>query len=128
MTSHDHHAALFGTATKMVQGLYDTSAQPMYLYMDDLHKSCSKSFAQLLGYKSPAEWVAITDNIPAAFVMDDSIDVVIEAFQGCIQRGVAGTVNTTWRRKDGKPVKSKTTFVPLEVDGHRMALHFIQPL
>jgi PAS domain-containing protein len=127
MTSKDHHADIVTRATHQVQGLYDASPQAMYIYMDDEHKSCSKSFAALLGYKSPAEWQAIVDDIPAAFVADKSIDDVIGAFQACVRDGVAGTFDITWRRKDGKTVPSRTTFVPMEVDGHRMALHFIEP-
>lgn len=112
-------------ATQMVRNLYDTSAQSMYLYQDDHNKSCNKRFAQLLGYASPEEWAAVHTNFPSAFVQPESQGKLIDAYQTAMQSGVASAVPITWKRKDGKPVKTNVILAPIEVGGHRLALHFI---
>lgn len=124
----DHHGDLFQAAVKQFQALFDESPQGMYLYMDDVHKACNERFAKLLGYRNAAEWNAVLENIPAVFVHDPKdIDLVIDSFQDCIGKGVGAVLDIPWRRKDGKPVPARTIMVPYEQDGHRMALHFIQP-
>jgi hypothetical protein len=122
----DSHAQVLDKATRQVQTLYDESKQAMYLYLDDEHKSCSRSYAKLLGYASPAEWAAVTTNIPAVFVHQNDVHGVIQAFQSALNDGVATTMPVTWLRKDGKPVPTTMTLLPFDVDGHRLALHFIQ--
>lgn len=125
---HDHdHGGLFDDALDRLQDLFADSAQPMYVFMSDDLKACNERFSKLLGYKSPAEWAAVVDDIPRAFVMDDSIEAVIEAFQSTLENGVAQVVPVAWRRKDGKAVKTKTIFAPFDHEGHRMALHFVDP-
>lgn len=125
---HDHdHAGLFDGALERLQDLFADSEQAMYVFLSDDLKACNERFAKLLGYRSPAEWAAIADDIPRAFVMDDSIEDVIEAFQAALHEGRAQVVPVAWRRKDGKGVKSKTLFVPFDHEGHRMALHFVDP-
>lgn len=123
---HNHsHDELFQDALDRLEGLFADSQQPMYVFLDDELKACNEGFAKLLGYKSPAEWAKVVDDIPRAFVADESIRTVIDSFQAALQEGKAQKVPVAWRKKDGKSVRTNTIFVPFDHDGHRMCLHFI---
>ena len=115
-------------ANELVQQLYATSPQAMYLYLDDHNKSCNEVFAKMLGYASPKDWAAVHTSFPQAFVHPDSQDELVGAYQDAMQDGVGSAFEVTWRRKDGKPQASQVILVPLDVGGERLALHFIEPL
>lgn len=112
-------------ATQQLRGLYDESGQAIYLFLDDHNKSCNKRFAQLLGYSTPEAWAAVHTSFPTAFVAPASQELLVETYQAALNDGVAATVPITWKRKDGKTVESEVTLVPFDVDGTRLALHFI---
>lgn len=127
-TAVDPHQQVLDAAVRRLQPLFESSQQPMYVYFDDHLKACNQRFAALLGYKDPAAWAAVVEDIPRAFVADESVEATIRAFQAAVGDGVAAEVPVTWRRKDGKAVRSRTVFVPFDEGGHRMALHFVHPL
>jgi PAS domain-containing protein len=112
-------------ATRQVQGLFETSGQAMYLFLDDGNKSCNARFAKLLGYADPKAWAAVTTPFTQAFVDPASQHDLVHAFQEAMQDGVGAQVPVTWRRKDGKTVRTQVILVPFEVGGERLALHFI---
>jgi PAS domain-containing protein len=112
-------------ATEQLRTLYEESGQAMYLYMDDHNKSCNKRFAQLLGYTNPEAWAAVHTSFPTAFVAPASQETLVDTYQAAMNDGVAANVPITWLRKDGKTVKSNVILVPIDVDGARLALHFI---
>lgn len=123
----DHHHDVLQGAKDRLEPLFEDSAQPMYVYFDDHLKFCNARFAKLLGYRDPAEWAAVVEDIPRVFVADDSVDTAIRTFQATVGEGIASEVPITWKKKGGKgTVRSRTIFVPFDHDGHRMALHFIQ--
>jgi PAS domain-containing protein len=113
------------TATEQMRALYGESQQAMYLFLDDHNKSCNPRFAKLLGYADPATWAAVQTSFPQAFVAPKSQGVLIDAYQAALQDGVATKVPVTWKRKDGKTVDTNVILVPVDVDGNRLALHFI---
>jgi hypothetical protein len=113
------------TATEQVRALYGESHQAMYLYLDDHNKSCNERFASLLGYGTPEAWAAVHTSFPLAFVAPASQERLVDAYQDAINDGVASRTPITWKRKDGKTVDTNVILVPLDVEGHRVALHFI---
>jgi hypothetical protein len=112
-------------ATAQVAELYKTSGQAMYLFLDDHNKSCNTRFAQLLGYATPEAWAAVHTSFPTAFVAPASQELLVETYQAAMNDGVAANVPITWKRKDGKTVETEVILVPFDVDGTRLALHFI---
>lgn len=112
-------------ATQQLRTLFEESGQAMYLYLDDHNKSCNKRFAELLGYATPEAWAAVHTSFPSAFVAPASQEDLVDTYQAAMNDGVAATVPVTWRRKDGKTVDTDVILVPLDVDGTRMALHFV---
>lgn len=124
---HDHsHDDLFDDVMDRLHDLFEDSEQGMYVFLDDELKACNARFAKMLGYSDPDEWAALGD-VPRSFVADDSIETVIRTFQATLEKGMATEVAVTWRSKAGKPVKTRTIFVPFDHDGHRAALHFVRP-
>ena len=57
MADNPHHEHLVKELTDQLEPIFSRSPQPVYLYLDDEHKSCNRKFAQMLGYSSPQEWV-----------------------------------------------------------------------
>lgn len=126
---HDHdHAPVLAAAARQLQNLFAASQQAMYLYLDDVHKVCNKRFSDLLGYRDPAAWAAVTQSFPAAFVAPDSQEDLVGTYQDAMEFGVGGVTPVVWKRKDGKTVETDVILVPFETEGHRMALHFIAPV
>jgi PAS domain-containing protein len=123
----DHRNQVLNAAQKQVQRLYDESPQAMYLFLDDRNKTCNERFAKMLGYPSAAAWAGVQGSFPDLFVDPASQDKLIATYQDAMQNGKGAHVPITWRRKDGKAAPSRTILVPLDVDGHRLALHFIDP-
>lgn len=114
-------------ATDLCKTLLGSSTQSIYLYLDDNNKACNDRFAKLLGYPNPEAWAAVTTSFPQAFVAPASQGTLVDTFQDALNNGAAGAVPITWKRKDGKTVNTNVILVPLDVDGTRVALHFIEP-
>lgn len=112
-------------ATALCQTLFNESGQAMYLYLDDHNKACNGRFAKLLGYSSPETWAAVHTSFPQAFVAPESQESLVDTYQAAINDGVAARIPVTWKRKDGKTVDTNVILVPIDVEGHRVALHFI---
>lgn len=114
-------------AREQLADLFDNSDQSVYIYLDDVNKACNKRFASLLGYASPSEWAKVKENFPEAFVSPKDRRTLVSAYQNAINNLVGSTNLIRWRRKGGKEVSTTTILVPIVIDGHRLALHFISP-
>jgi hypothetical protein len=121
----DHHTVGLHALAADLQAMADESEQSMYIFLDDGNKWCNQRFAALLGYASPAEWASVAAPFTGAFVDPKSQSTLVSTYQQAMERGAASQVAVTWRRKDGKAVKTRVILVPIEREGHRMALHFI---
>lgn len=127
MTSHEHRAGVVNGLTKQQISLYEGSSQAMYIFLDNVNKSCNRRFSDMLGYASPETWAAVAESFPTAFVEEASQDALTGAYQAAMTSGTGASFRVKWKRKDGRSVASNVILVPIEFDGHRMALHFIQP-
>lgn len=125
MLEHPRHEELLAGATARFQDLFASSEQAMYLYLDDQHRSCNHRFAEWLGYRTVAEWGAVPGPFPMAFVHPLSHSLLIDTFRAALATGVASQIPVTWKRKDGRPLKTNVILVPIDHEGHRFALHFI---
>lgn len=121
-------SAALAAANRLCAKLYAQSSQGMYCYLDDHNKSCNAEFAKLLGYATPEAWAAIHTSFPQAFVAPDSQETLIDTYQEALHSGTAATIPVTWLRKDGKTVDTDVILVPLDIEGSRVALHFVTPV
>jgi hypothetical protein len=108
-----------------LKGIFDSSEQAMYLYIDDKNKVCNKKFASMLDYESTEEWASVKENFPTAFVAEKSHSAIIGAYQDALEKGIGFSIKVEWKKKSGSTVKTNVILVPISYEGHRMALHFI---
>jgi len=47
--SESHHEDLVTGLLEQMKIVFESSEQPMYLYLDDVHKACNQKLAALLG-------------------------------------------------------------------------------
>lgn len=116
---------LLGNVTRQYQDLLSTSAQAMYIYLDDHNKVCNERFAKLLGYPNATAWAGVQGGFTQAFVDPASQATLVHAFQNAVQDGVGAKIPVTWRRKDGGKAPTQVVLVPADVDGTRVAVHYI---
>lgn len=122
--AHDiHHEHIVKELTEQLEPLFSKSPQGIYLYLDDEHKSCNKQFADMLGYKSPKEWVA--NEFPIEDVAEEDQEKGIEAYMNASRKLIASTISGTLVKKDGKKIKTEITMAPITYKGEVFVLHFI---
>lgn len=121
------HGTVLDAVVQQYRNLLDDSGQAMYLFLDDHNKACNERFAKLLGYPNAAAWAATPGGFTQAFVDPASQATLVHAYQNAVQEGIGARVPVAWRRKDGSKVATQVLLVPADVQGHRVAVHFIDP-
>ena len=123
-TAEEHH-------DELVKGLYDQmkpimegSDQPIFIYLDDIHKACNKKFASMLGFKSPQEW-AEKQGFLEVYVTEKSRETLSSAYWQAIEKKAASTIPMTWIKKDGAAMDSTLILVPMFFEGHMFSVHFV---
>jgi hypothetical protein len=127
LSKESSHEEIIKRARTQLADIFEESGQSVYVYLDDINKACNKRFASLLGYASPSEWAKVKENFPEAFVSPKDQTRLISAYQDAMNSLTGSTVSIRWKQKGGKEVPTTTILVPMVLDGHRMALHFISP-
>jgi len=120
-----HHEELISGLLNQMKVIFESSEQPMYLYLDDNHWACNKRFADLLGYKSPEELVSLELHFMDVLVSEKSQDSLVTAYGNAIERKVGSTIEVTWKKNNGRTVDTNVILVPVAYDGHLFALHFL---
>ena len=121
------HQEVITQVRKQLADIFEESEQSVYIYLDDASKVCNERFASLLGYDSPKGWAAVKENFPEAFVSPKHRKVLVSAYQNAMTSLVGSTLSINWKKKNGGEVPTTTILVPIVIDGHRMALHFVSP-
>jgi len=119
------HQEIVSKVRAQMADVFEESKQGVYVYLDDANKVCNKRFASMLGYSSPKEWSEVNENFPEVFVSPKDRHALVSTYQRAMNDMVGSTISISWRRKDGKEVRTTTMLVPFVYEGHRMALHFI---
>lgn len=127
MDQHGNHTDLIGGFYEEQKEIFESSNQAMYAFLDDDSRVCNKKLSTLLGYDSPEEWskLDVKGSFPDAFVMQDSQQSLVEAYQNAMESGVGSTINISWKKKSGESVDTTVMLVPIMYHGHALALHFI---
>ena len=125
MSHNEHHEGVLDGVAGQLKTVFAQSAQGVYIYLDDDHLICNEKFAKMLGYSSAKEVRSTEGSFLEAFVAESSQPVLAKAYQDAMQHQTGSTNQITWKTKTDKEVGSTTILVPIEFDGHLMALHFI---
>ncbi len=123
--SEAHHEELIAGLLDQIRIVFESSEQPMYLYLDDTHKACNQKFASLLGYSTPQEWARVEE--VSDFVAEKSMKSLVSAYQDAMDRKMGSMVEVTWRTKSRGTVKTNVILVPVAYNGHLFALHLLSP-
>ncbi len=124
--AHDiHHLHLVKELAEQLEPVFSHSPQGVYLYLDDEHKTCNKKFADMIGYSTPAEWVA--NQYPISDVVEEDQEKGIKAYMDASRNFKASSLPLTYTRKGGKKIHVQITLVPISYKGEVFVLHFISP-
>jgi PAS domain-containing protein len=122
MDEQQHHEELIKGFAQEQKLILDKSPQAIYIYLDDSHKVCNKKFADLLGYKSPAEWAK--KDAPLSDVVEEDQQTVIDAYGKASENLTAGKLNIRFKNvKTGKVIKVGVVMVPIVFSGHVFVMH-----
>jgi PAS domain S-box-containing protein len=120
---HKRHEELISGITEEYRDILEGSRQGVYVYLDDTHKLCNRRFAKMLGY-SERDW-AMTEPFTDAFVAPRSQAKLVHAYRDALTRGIGSKINVTWKKRDGKNLRSDVILVPIKYAGERFALHYV---
>jgi len=123
--AHSHHEELVAGLYGQMRTIFESSEQPMYLYLDDTHKTCNQKLASLLGYRTPQEWTRVEEF--SDLVAEKSVKNLVTAYQDAMTKMTGSTIEVSWRTKSGGAVDTNVILVPVSYNGHLFALHFISP-
>ena len=123
MAHNIHHEHLIKEIEELLKPILSNSPQAIYIYLDDTHKTCNKKFADMLGYKSPKEW--ISNQYPLSDVDKKDQKKVIAAYMDASRKFKAAVLTAALLRKDGKKVKTELIMVPFTYQNEVCVLHFI---
>lgn len=120
----EHHEELVKGLYDQMKTILESSEQPIYLYLDDNHKTCNNRLASLLGYNSPKEWADVKGFLDP-YVAEKSQSTVSSAYWDAMKKMIASTIQVTFRKKSGGTVDATVIMVPMALQGHLFALHFV---
>jgi len=123
--SETHHEELMARFLDQLRVIFESSEQPIYLYLDNTHKVCNQKLASLLGYSTPQEWARVEE--VSDFVAEKSMKSLVSAYQDAMDRKMGSMVEVTWRTKSRGTVNTNVILVPVAYNGHLFALHFVSP-
>jgi hypothetical protein len=123
-TSEAHHEEAVKGLYDQMKPVFDSSEQPIFLYLDDNHKACNSKFAKMLGFKSPQEWAEIQGVLEVS-VAEKSRETLMTAYWDAMKKKVASTTQITWMKKGGGTFDSTVVLVPMFFDGHLFSVHFV---
>ncbi len=121
-----NHREIIEGLHSQLKNLFNASEQAIYIFLDDESKICNERFAKMLDYSSAHEWSRVTESFPMAFVDEKSRSTLVNAYQNAMEKGVGSQIKVTWKKKSGAIVNTNVILVPIEYEGHGIALHFIE--
>ena len=123
MAHDEHHEHLVKEVENLLDPILENSPQAIYIYLDDQHKICNQKFADLLGYKSIADWVA--NETPVDDVVESDQNKVIEAYGNASEKLEASTLSVAIKTKDGSEIEVDVIMTPFTYKNEVFVVHYI---
>ena len=121
------HEKIIFELKKSFGELLENSTQPIYAYLDNIHKFCNEKYALMLGFSSADEWSKVEDPVEET-VEEKSREVLVDAYTTAMEEMAASHISVTWKRMDGELIETNVILVPMPYDDELVALHFIEEL
>ncbi|HKZ88075.1 MAG TPA: hypothetical protein VJ066_02815 [Candidatus Bathyarchaeia archaeon] len=123
-TPEAHHEELVKGLYEQMKPILDESEQPIFIYLDDNHKTCNAKLASMLGHKSPQEW-GEKPGFLEVYVAEKSRETLSSAYWNAKEKMAASTIQLTWMKKDKTTIDSTMILVPMFFQGHHFSVHFV---
>lgn len=107
-----------------MKSIFESSAQSVYLYLDDSHWACNNKFALLLGFKSIEEMISSTSSSPHTLVAEESKTSFTTAYEHAIKKKAASFLEVMWKKKTGQVIVTYVILVPIAYAGELFTLYF----
>jgi PAS domain-containing protein len=124
LAEHEH-VKIIKELSEQFQPLFQNSPHGIYLYIDEVHKTCSERLARMFGLGVP-EWEAMEGFINKHVAEEDQELYVNSYNQHVHQKLTPVTFRFKGVRKDGSTFKGGTDLIPFPWRGEMLALHFVR--
>ena len=126
MTGQKHHAEILNAISEQFKGILNFSEAGIYIYINDENFVCNEKFAALLGYKKAGDISQGKDTFLELFVAPKSQKTLVTAYRNAMEKMVGSKVSITWKNKVKGTIATNVILVPIEYQGHLLALHFVE--
>jgi PAS domain-containing protein len=127
MDHHEHEELIAGIQAQFNRILAE-SEQGIYIYLDDVHKTCNRQFAEMMGYDSAENWSKAQVSFTGTFVDEQSQQALVSHYMQAMQHMAAGAFEVNWKTKSGGSLKTFVILAPISYQGALMAIHFVTPV
>lgn len=119
------HQEVLETAVRHLRDVFEASPDGVYVWVDGAHKDCNEACAEIWG-RTVDEWRGVEDFL-GELVADDDREAYGRNYQdhvGQLSRPVRFRFGAL--QPDGSVVPAETDMIPLSIDGHAVAYHFVR--
>lgn len=119
------HEEIMREIAKQFAPLFEQSAEGIYVYLDEVHKTCNERLARMFGL-TVAEWAGM-DGFVNKHIAEEDQEPYIRNYQTHVQT-LSSPVRFRFRarRKDGSRFNAETDMIPISWGGYALAFHFIR--
>jgi len=125
MPGEHEHVKILKEIAEQFQPLFEKSPEGVYVYIDEVHKICSKRFADMFGL-TVSEWEGMEGFINKHVAQAD-VEGFVNAFHKHVHQELTPTrIQFTGLRKDGSSFRAELDMIPFPWRGEMLALHFVR--
>jgi hypothetical protein len=123
--SEHAHVKIINELSEQFQPLFQQSPDGIYLYLDEVHKTCSERYAGMFGM-GVQEWEAM-EGFFNKHIAEEDQDAYIGSYHEHVhQKLTPARLRFKGVRKDGSTFKGETDLIPISWRGEVLALHFVR--
>lgn len=127
MGAEHEHVKILKEVAEQLQPLFENSPEGVYVYIDEVHKICSKRFADMFGL-TVSEWEGMEGFVNKHAAAGD-VESIVNAYHKHIHQELTPTrLQFTALRKDGSSFRAELDMIPFPWRGEMLALHFVRPV
>ena len=124
MAEHEHEQ-IMKELSEQFQPLFQKSPDGIYLYLDEVHKTCSERLAKMFGL-GVQEWEAMHGFVNKHVAEEDQERFISNYYEHVHHNLTPIRFRFAGVRKDGSTFKGETDLIPLAWAGEMLAFHFVR--
>lgn len=121
------HADMLTRIVDDLRDVFEASPDGVYVWVDEVHKDCNERLATMFG-RSITDWKQCPEFLDSFIAEEDRERFSWNYYHHV--RGMRHPVTFRFRglRADGSTFPAETDMIPLSMDGHPVAYHFVREL